>query len=65
MFMKGNDFSILPFVGEDVSVNRAIENGPFPLYMKFEKIQNRQKFHHSLKEQPMFTKIAKFGCEML
>ena len=40
-------------------------NGPFPFYMKFEKIQNRQKFHHSLKEHPMLTKIAKFGCEML
>ena len=37
----------------------------FPLYMKFEKIQNRQKYHHSLKEHPMFSKIAKFGCEML
>ena len=33
--------------------------------MKFEKIQNRQKYHHSLKEHPMFSKIAKFGCEML
>ena len=41
-------------------------NGPFPFYMKFEKIQNRQKYHHSLKEHPMFSKIAaKFGCEML
>ena len=28
-------------------------NGPFPFY------------HHSLKEHPMFSKIAKFGCEML
>ena len=40
-------------------------NGPFPFYMEFEKIQNRQKYHHSLKEHPMFSKIAKFGCEML
>ena len=40
-------------------------NGPFPYYMKFEKIQNRQKYHHSLKEHPTFSKIAKFGCEML
>ena len=40
-------------------------NGPFPFHMKFEKIQNRQKYHHSLKEHPMFSKIAKFGCEML
>ena len=39
------------------------DNGPF--YMKFEKIQNGQKYHHSLKEHPMFNKIAKFGCEML
>ena len=40
-------------------------NGPFPFYMKFQKIQNGQKYHHSLKEHPMFSKIAKFGCEML
>ena len=40
-------------------------NGPFPFYMKFEKNRNRQKYHHSLKEHPMFSKIAKFGCEML
>ena len=40
-------------------------NGPFPFYMKFEKIQNRQKYHHSLKEHPVFSKIAKFGCDML
>ena len=40
-------------------------NGPFPFYMKFEKIRNRQKYHHSLKEHPTFSKIAKFGCEML
>ena len=33
--------------------------------MKFEKIQNRQKYDHSLKEHPMFSKIAKFGCKML
>ena len=39
--------------------------GPFPFYMKFEKIQNRPKYHHSLKEHPMFSKIAKFGCETL
>ena len=25
--------------------------------MKFEKIQNRQKYHHSLKEHPMFSKM--------
>ena len=43
----------------------VLPNGPFPFYMKFEKIQNRQKYHHSLKEHPMFSKIAKFGCEML
>ena len=41
------------------------DNGPFPFYMKFEKIQNSQKYHHSLKEHPMFSKIAKFGCKML
>ena len=46
-------------------VNKALNNGPFPFYMKFEKIQNRQKYHHSLKEHPMFSKTAKFGCEML
>ena len=31
----------------------------------FEKNRNRQKYHHSLKEHPTFTKIVKFGCEML
>ena len=36
-----------------------------PIRQNFEKIQNRQKFHNSLKEHPMFSKIAKFGCEML
>ena len=40
-------------------------NGPFPFYMKFEKIQNSQEYHYSLKEHPMFSKVAKFGCEML
>ena len=44
---------------------KRVINGPFPFYMKFEKLQNRQKYHHSLKEHPMFSKIAKFGCEML
>ena len=47
------------------NVRKVCTNGPFPFYMKFEKIQNRQKYHHSLKEHPMFSKIAKFGCEML
>ena len=36
-----------------------------PFRQNFEKNRNRQKYHHSLKEHPMFTKIAKFGCEML
>ena len=36
-----------------------------PIRQNFEKNRNRQKFHHSLKENPMFSKIAKFGCEML
>ena len=36
-----------------------------PLRQNFEKYRNRQKYHHSLKEHPTFTKIAKFGCEML
>ena len=40
-------------------------NGPFPFYVKFEKIKNGQKFHNSVKEHPMFSKIVKFGCEML
>ena len=38
----------------------------FPLSdKKIEKNRNRQKYHHSLKEHPTFTKIVKFGCEML
>ena len=36
-----------------------------PIRQNFEKNRNRQKYHHSLKEHPTFTKIAKFGCEML
>ena len=36
-----------------------------PIRQNFEKIQNRKKFHNSLKEHPMFSKIAKFGSEML
>ena len=36
-----------------------------PFKQNFEKNRNRQKYHHSLKEHPKFTKIAKFGCEML
>ena len=36
-----------------------------PIRQNFEKNRNRQKYHHSLKEHPMFSKIAKFGCEML
>ena len=36
-----------------------------PFRQNFEKNRNGQKYHHSLKEHPTFTKIAKFGCEML
>ena len=35
-----------------------------PFKKNFEKNRNRQKYQHSLKEHPKFTKIAKFGCEM-
>ena len=37
----------------------------FSFRQNFEKNRNWQKYHHSLKEHPTFTKIAKFGCEML
>ena len=36
-----------------------------PFGQNFEKNRNRQKYQHSLKEHPKFTKIATFGCEML
>ena len=36
-----------------------------PFRQNFENNRNRQKYHHSLKVHPTFTKIAKFGCEML
>ena len=36
-----------------------------PFRQNFEKNRNRQKYHHSLKEHPTFTRIAKFGSEML
>ena len=55
----------LPRCLSEITVEVFHANGSFPFYMKFEKIQNRQKYHHSLKEHPMFSKIAKFGCEML
>ena len=41
----------------------AIDLSPFR--QNYENNRNRQKYHHSLKEHPKFTKIAKFGCEML
>ena len=39
----------------------------FPLSNKIilKKSKYRQKYHYSLKEHPKFTKVAKFGCEML
>ena len=37
----------------------------FPLLHEILRIQNRQKYHHSLKEHPKFSKIAEFGFEML
>ena len=48
----------------------TLENGWYlmalsPFRQNFEKNRNSQKYHHSLKEHPTFTKIAKFGCEML
>ena len=36
-----------------------------PFRQNFEKNRNRQKYHHTLKEHPTFTNIAKFRCEML
>ena len=36
-----------------------------PFKQNLEKNRNRQKYHHILKEHPTFTKIVKFGCEML
>ena len=46
-------------------VRLAISMDLSPFRQNFEKNRNRQKYHHSLKEHPTFTKIAKFGCEML
>ena len=36
-----------------------------PLKQNFEKIQNRLIFYHGLKENPIFSKTAKFCGEML
>ena len=39
-----------------------------PFRQNLEKNRNRQKYHHSLKKHPTFTKIAKFGsigCEIV
>ena len=45
-----------------VAVGMPMDLSPFR--RNFEKDLNRQKYQHSLKEHPKFTKIAKFGCEM-
>ena len=38
----------------------------FPLLHEIlRKFKIGKKYHHSLKEHPKFSKIAKFGCEML
>ena len=36
-----------------------------PFRQNFEKIEIGKKYHHSLKEHPKFTNVAKFGCEIL
>ena len=36
-----------------------------PFRRSFEKIRTRQLFYHSLKDHPMFSKTAKFGCQIL
>ena len=38
-----------------------------PLHNKqdFDPYKYRQKYHHSLKEHQIFSKIPKFRCEML
>ena len=46
-----------------IYINFLMDLSPFR--QNFEKNRNRQKYHHSLKEHPTFTKIWKFGCEML
>ena len=43
-------------------MDQRIDLSPFK--QNYEENRNRQKYQHSLKEHPKFTKIAKFGCEM-
>ena len=38
-------------------------NGPFR--RNFEKNSNWQEYYYSLKEDLNFSKVAKFGCELL
>ena len=61
----GGQVNIHMFVRVSFSIKFKFINGPFPFRRNFEKNRNRQKYHHSLKEHPTFTKFAKFGCEML
>ena len=59
-----NHFSILKkHLPECNSNKKLMDLSPFR--QNFEKNRNGQKCHHSLKDHPTFTKIAKFGCEML
>ena len=55
--------SVLTFSLCVIKSTKSMDLSPFR--QNFEKNRNRQKYHHSLKEHPTFTKIAKFGCEML
>ena len=48
----------------ELSFPNRLDNGPLTFRRNFEKIRNRQKYYHILKEHPKLSKIAKFGCEM-
>ena len=61
--MKINDLQLNVLVGKITIKVSSMDLSP--IRQNFEKNRNKQKYHHSLKEHPTFTKIAKFGCEML
>ena len=63
-------FSLIPFLSvlaptKNLLARFELAMDLSPFRQNFEENRNSQKYHHSLKEHPMFTKIAKFRCEML
>ena len=54
---------MLSMVVEKLSEELGMDLSPFR--QNLEKLRTRQIFYHSLKEHPLFSKFAKFGCKIL